>query len=581
MKLKQPEASTIIFFEPDNSLFLAAGKLLGDDNRIFHAHDPKEFRSIVEEETNIALIIATDETEAYDTLEIMQSYQHDPWFDGTLSVIVAKKSDSGRKERAEEIGIQDYLDFSAIAPGDHEMILKHCISRAYRLTRKLQCLKMVANYDGLTGFYNHAAASEVVTRMLQNHPEQEFLFAIIDIDYFKQVNDVRGHEFGDWVLKEESDRIRHIPGVQPLAIRYGGDEFMLLVPIVSDTAQIAQRIYEHLRFTLEDYPITNSIGIATTLSGDRAWESLFRQADQALYTAKANGRNQYCVYSAEMSCKLDGVGKEIRSEKLNLGPGSLIHALVNGFQLVCHLDLQKVAVTKLTKIASGEYGWSDPIEYIPFIKNLLESVEEKHQLRFSEFINPNTLSGRLAASPKLTYFFAGTDGKEYRAEYLAGDRDESGQITNALLLLNEVNRGEKGNDASQEEATDVEKCLAGSLTAAYNAIWIVHPGTLARELVSIQTDISRHRRINRVFEGGNYWEDTQGYLQQYVGEAEREGLLKALHPDVVLREVEEQGMYTLSFHRRVDGITHRCEYTFTGAVYGGEKVILQLYRRLK
>ena len=100
-------------------------------------------------------------------------------------------------------------------------------------------------------------------------------------------------------------------------------------------------------------------------------------------------------------------------------------------------------------------------------------------------------------------------------------------------------------------------------------------------MVSIQTDISRHRRINRQFEGGNYWEDTQGYVRLYVNEEEREDLLRALHPDVLLREVAERGMYTLFFHRRIDGVTLRCEYCFTNALYNEERVILQLYRRVR
>lgn len=55
----------------------------------------------------------------------------------------------------------------------------------------------------------------------------------------------------------------------------------------------------------------------------------------------------------------------------------------------------------------------------------------------------------------------------------------------------------------------------------------------------------------------------------------------ALHPDVLLREVDEKGLYTLYFHRRIDGITLLCEYCFTSAPYGDERVILQLYRRMK
>lgn len=582
MKLIHPERNVIIILEPEDCLFSIVSTLTGDDFHLSRAHDAGTFEAILrEEEDSVVLVIASDEAEPYDTLELLQSHKDERWFVSALSLVVAKEHDPARAERADAIGIQDYVHLSAVSGLDGETLLKSCISHELRLTRKIQRLKAFANRDGLTGLYNHAAAADIITRTLHHHPGQEFLFAIIDIDYFKQANDVRGHEFGDNVLIEESKRIRELLGEQALAFRYGGDEFVLLAPLDAGSAEIAQRLYEKTHFVLEDYPITNSIGIATTLSGGREWEYLFQQADQALYTAKANGRNQYCIYTAETPRSLDGAGQEIRNETLNLGAGPLIHALVNGYLMACHLDLNQVAITKLVRLASGEYGWSDPIEYIPFISNLLELVEDRSKLRFSEFINPNTLAGRLKAASTLAYSFSGADGKQYRAEYLAGDEDQSGRITNALMLLREVSPCGHESAAQQDDATAIERCLASSLTDTYNAIWIIHPATLSRELVSIQTDISRHRRINRLFEGGNYWEDTQGYVQLYVHEDERESLLRALHPDVVLREVDEKGMYTLVFHRRIDGVTLRCEYAFINALYGDEKVILQLYRRLK
>lgn len=581
MKLKKPERDVIIIFEPGKYLFSIVSAFIGDDFQLFHAHDAAALASMIRrEEDRLALIIASDETEPYDTLEILQAYQDEQGFAGALALIVAQEHDPAREGRADEIGIQDYIHLSAVSPSDDERFLRACIAHEIRLTRKIQRLKAFADCDGLTGFYNHAAAADLMTKALRRHPEQEFLLAMIDIDYFKQVNDVRGHEFGDKALKEASERIRETLDEQSLAIRYGGDELVLMLPIASDPAAIAHALYDKTHFTLEDYPITCSIGIATTLSGAREWKDLFRQADQALYTAKANGRNQYCIYAEEMPCQLDGAEKEIRNEALNLGAGALIHALVNGCTRAYHLDLDKAAITRLAKLASGEYGWSDPIEYIPFINSLLALVEDKSQLRFSEFINPNTLAGRLKTTSKLTYSFTGVDAKAYRVEYLAGDKDPGGHIVNALMLLCEVSPSENGHAAAQDDVPAIEKCLASGLTDAYNAIWIIHPATLSREIVSIQTDISRHRRINRLFEGGNYWEDTQGYVQLYVNEDERVGLLRALHPDVLLREVREKGMYTLHFHRRIDGVTLRCEYSFTNAMYGDEKVILQLYRRL-
>ena len=581
MKLKQPEKNVILILEPQDFLFSIVGPLASDAHPILRVHDAASFACAVKREAhNVALIVATDETAPYDTLAVLEPYRDEPWFVAALSLIVAGAYDPAREARAGAIGVQDYISLQAVSPGDRERFLRFCFSRELRLTGRLERLTAFASRDGLTGLYNHAAAADMVANTLRSNPGLDFLFAILDIDYFKQVNDVRGHEFGDQVLIELSRRIGELLGQQTLAIRYGGDEFMLLVPLVSGPADIAQALHDRTHFTLEDYPVTSSIGIATTLSGARKWESLFRQADQALYTAKANGRNQYCIYTEKAPRELDGVSGEIRNETLNLGASPLIHALVSGCSMAFHLDLDKVAITRFARLASGAYGWSDPIEYIPFINSLLDLVEDKGKLRFSEFINPNTLAARLKEATTLAYAFQGADGKAYRAEYFAGDRAPDAHPTNALLLLRELSLCEDGQAALQDDVTAIEKCLASGMTDAYNAIWIIHPTTLSRELVSIQTDISRHRRINRLFEGGNYWEDTQGYVALYVNEDERESLLRSLHPDVLLREVEERGMYTLSFHRRIDGVTLRCEYCFTNALYGEEKVILQLYRRV-
>lgn len=583
MKLNQPERNVIVILDPGDFLSSAVEAAMGEGYHMAHARDAAAFQAILaKEQLSVALLLAMDEAAPCDTLALIAAHRDAPWFTGAPSLVFARTHDPAREALAEEIGIQDYVGLSSVALEDCGRFIRLCIAHELRLAKKLQRLRAYARRDGVTGLYNHAAAEDAVTRMLQGNPGQEFLFAILDIDYFKQVNDVRGHEFGDRVLVEEAGRLTALLAGQGLAIRYGGDEFMLLMPLTDETTALAQAIHARTHFTLEDYRITNSIGIATTLTGERTWASLFRRADRALYAAKENGRNQFCIHSDKMPFRLDGAAEEIRSgETLNLGASPLVHALVNGCAMACHLDLHKVAIVRLAKLASGEYGWSDPIEYIPFINSLLERVEEKSRLRFSEFINPNTLASRLRAAPMLAYAFTGVDGKSYRVEYIAGDADADGHAANALMLLREMIPSGDGHADIQDDVPAIERCLASGLTDTYNAIWIIHPATLSRELVSIQTDISRHRRINRLFEGGNYWEDTQGYVHLYVNEDEQEGLLRALHPDVLLREVEAKGMYALRFHRRIDGVTLLCEYCFTNALYNEERVILQLYRRVR
>jgi two-component system cell cycle response regulator len=123
----------------------------------------------------------------------------------------------------------------------------------------------------------------------------------MDIDHFKSVNDTHGHDIGDEVLREFANRISaNIRGID-LACRYGGEEFVVVMP---DTdVDFAYTIAERLRHSVETTPfeisrapetlkVTISIGIAASLGGDDNAEKLLHRADQALYRAKREGRNR-------------------------------------------------------------------------------------------------------------------------------------------------------------------------------------------------------------------------------------------------------------------------------------------------
>jgi two-component system cell cycle response regulator len=129
----------------------------------------------------------------------------------------------------------------------------------------------------------------------------------MDIDHFKQVNDTYGHDIGDEVLKEFASRISaNVRGID-LACRYGGEEFVVVMPD-TDVA-FAYSIAERLRQTVEANPvrisrdpghlnITISIGIAKMEGADDRAEALLHRADQALYRAKRSGRNRVVADAA-------------------------------------------------------------------------------------------------------------------------------------------------------------------------------------------------------------------------------------------------------------------------------------------
>ncbi|WP_172461729.1 GGDEF domain-containing protein [Dyella jiangningensis] len=168
-------------------------------------------------------------------------------------------------------------------------------------------LRQAAHTDGLTGLLNRSAivaeGRASLERCLQR--EQPFALLIFDLDHFKQINDRWGHDAGDAVLRHVTTILREVtdwPG--SLAARYGGEEFVLALP-GADHGQglaVAERLrqalaYSHARIGSQDIPVTASIGVAMARPGVR-FEQLVRQADEAMYRTKFDGRNG--VSSAEM-----------------------------------------------------------------------------------------------------------------------------------------------------------------------------------------------------------------------------------------------------------------------------------------
>ncbi|MGI6070009.1 MAG: diguanylate cyclase [Blautia sp.] len=153
--------------------------------------------------------------------------------------------------------------------------------------------------DSLTGLYNKVATQEHIRQELRQEQDQEFAFFMIDIDYFKEVNDRLGHAAGDQVLVEFSQTLRKQFRKSDIVGRIGGDEFIAFMP-VAETRMAAERagwLVKTLRRKIEPegFQVTASIGVAVAKGGEYDFETLYRQADYALYQAKKQGRDRYVV----------------------------------------------------------------------------------------------------------------------------------------------------------------------------------------------------------------------------------------------------------------------------------------------
>jgi two-component system cell cycle response regulator len=255
-------------------------------------------------EGNYDLLIVSLGLENFDGLRLCSQVRS---LDRTRNVsilAIADADNNTRLVRGLEIGVNDYL----MRPVDRNELMARVRTqvRKKRYTERLrdnvQMSIEAAITDALTGLHNRRYMESHVGTLVEQATSRgkPLTVLVLDIDYFKSINDSHGHDAGDDVLREFAVRIRKsIRGID-LACRYGGEEFVVLMP-ETDLA-VATMVAERLRRRIasEPFPIqggtgqievTISVGIAALGRGDTA-ANVLKRADQALYRAKRDGRNR-------------------------------------------------------------------------------------------------------------------------------------------------------------------------------------------------------------------------------------------------------------------------------------------------
>ncbi len=169
-------------------------------------------------------------------------------------------------------------------------------------------LNREANTDQFTGCYNKAFFNEKISLEVKKSKVtgKPLSLILFDLDHFKPLNDTKGHDAGDYVLKELAAVIRK-NGVreQDIFARYGGEEFVILLPLTNlkQAFEIAERLRKLIEqhdfiYDGEKLKVTASIGVADYRQGVTTGTELFKRADQAVYKAKEGGRNQVQFFRA-------------------------------------------------------------------------------------------------------------------------------------------------------------------------------------------------------------------------------------------------------------------------------------------
>jgi len=166
-------------------------------------------------------------------------------------------------------------------------------------------VRQQANTDALTGLYNRRGLVQAMDdRFKQGGNAAEMSVMFLDLDGFKPINDTYGHDVGDEVLKEVSTRLQTCVRDHDILCRLGGDEFVLMFPSLVDREVLQQRADRVLARVNEPYWVGDSrvtmgvsIGISIGPGDGKTGEELLAAADQAMYSAKKTGKNQFTFYS--------------------------------------------------------------------------------------------------------------------------------------------------------------------------------------------------------------------------------------------------------------------------------------------
>jgi diguanylate cyclase (GGDEF)-like protein len=154
----------------------------------------------------------------------------------------------------------------------------------------------LATRDSLTGLANRRLFDESLQREVARAQRlaAPLSLLVLDVDHFKQVNDSYGHQIGDAVLREVADALVANTKSFDVAARYGGDEFVLLLPgcSLADAAGVADRVRDGIARSVGEAPVTISVGLATMPDNASDAERLMAAADAALYDAKRTGRDR-------------------------------------------------------------------------------------------------------------------------------------------------------------------------------------------------------------------------------------------------------------------------------------------------
>ncbi|MCR5687946.1 MAG: diguanylate cyclase [Lachnospiraceae bacterium] len=260
----------------------------------------------------ILLDVMMPEMDGFETLKALRDAEQEKGKLETPVIFLTGDVDEEAEKRGLRLGASDYIH----KPFNKDILIRR-INNTIRYSRKIESLTEGATIDRLTGFLNKASGIERIGNLCENASGS---FMVLDIDNFKLVNDLYGHDMGDRVLSSFSSVVRNNTRNDDVVCRIGGDEFAAFFNGMSDEAAINaltgrlndQLMDEAAKLMGEDHglPLGISIGAVFVPEYGRDYYAVFKLADEALYKAKHNGKHCCHIYSDGSAESGEGLSEE-------------------------------------------------------------------------------------------------------------------------------------------------------------------------------------------------------------------------------------------------------------------------------
>ncbi|MBR6274644.1 MAG: response regulator [Lachnospiraceae bacterium] len=301
-------ANWVMVVDDDTANLKIAGTILSKNN--MHVTAVKSGRAMLDYISEkgapdlILLDIKMPEMDGFEALAKLRELEKEKGFHEIPVIFLTADDTTGTESKGFEVGVSDYIR----KPFNPEVLLRR-IDNVISMQSEVINLKNEATIDKLTGFLNKAATGTELTKMCA---EKTGCLMMIDLDSFKLVNDIYGHEMGDRVLFSFAQIIKSTVPAGRKNGRIGGDEFVsfaLEISTANEVAEISRQLNEKLlasakRMMGEDMtiPLGASIGAIMVPKHGNDYTSLLKLADKLLYDVKKNkGKHGYSLYSPELS----------------------------------------------------------------------------------------------------------------------------------------------------------------------------------------------------------------------------------------------------------------------------------------